>query len=124
MLMDAMSDINHPPATEKVLDLATRTSAVQARQVVRRFGATWEAIHHTRPRRPSEPSSRQPLAISDLNDILSWEVTKEEFDAPRFTLANIYLGSAGQFLGLPHLPIRGLAARLTRLTRTICGAMM
>jgi hypothetical protein len=136
MLMDAMSDIYHPPATQtvpversaaikvgryldqifmlanqlKVLDLSTRTSEVQVPQVVRRFGATWEAIHHTRPRRPSEPSSRQLLAISDPNDILSWEVTKEEFDVPRFTVANIYLGTAGQFLGLPHLPIWGLAA--------------
>jgi len=136
MLMDAMSDIYHPPPAKqipegqsaavkvgryldqifmltnqlKILDLYTRTSEVQAPQVVRRFGATWEAIHRAPRRTPGESSSRQLLAISDPNDILSWEVTKGEFDVPRFTVANIYLGTAGQFLGLPNLPIWGLAA--------------
>jgi len=136
MLMDAMSDIYHPPTTEavseernaavkvgryldqifmlanqlKMLDLSTRTSEVQAPQIVRRFGATWEAVHSPRRRTARELSSRQVLAISDPNDILSWEVTKDEFEIPRVTVANVYLGTAGQFFGLPHLPIWPLAA--------------
>jgi hypothetical protein len=136
MLMDAMSDIYHPPTGEiipdernaavkvgryldqifmlanqvKMLDLSTMTSEVQAPHVVRRFGATWEAVHTARRRTQNEPSSRQLLAISDPNDLLSWEVTKEEFDVSRFTVANVYIGTTGQFLGLPRLPIWGLAA--------------
>jgi hypothetical protein len=102
MLMDALSDVYHPPAGEvvpeernaavkvghyldqifmlanqlKVLDLSTRTSEVQAPEMAGRFGATWNATHSTRPRSARELSSRQVVAISDPNDILSWEVTK------------------------------------------------
>jgi hypothetical protein len=129
MLMDAMSDIYHPLATETVpeersaavkvghyldqifmLANQTRTSETQTPQIVRRFGATWDVVHSTRRRTTHELSSRQVLAVSDPNDILSWEVTKNEFEIPRVTVANIYLGTPGQFLGLPRLPIWGLAA--------------
>ena len=136
MLMDAMSDIYQPPAKEtvpaersaamkvghyldqifllanqlKMLDLSTRTSEEQSSQVVKRFRATWNAIHATRQRTERELSSRQVLAISDPNDILSWEVTKSEFEVPGITVANIYLGTAGEIFGLSSVPIWRLAA--------------
>jgi hypothetical protein len=136
MVMDAMSDIYHPPPPEtvsdersaaakvghyldqifmlanqlKMLDLSTRTSEVQAPRVVRRFRAIWDAIHSTRRRTERELSSRQVLAISDPNDILSWEVTPNEFEVPGITVANIYLGTTGEIFGLSNLPIWGLAA--------------
>src|SRR5208282_5869962 len=136
MLMDAMNDIYQPPANEtvpaersaaikvghyldqifllanqlKMLDLSTRTSEEQSSQVVKRFRATWNAIHAMRQRTEREPSSRQVLAISDPNDILSWEVTKSEFEVPGITVANIYLGTAGEIFGLSSVPIWRLAA--------------
>jgi hypothetical protein len=58
--------------------------------------------------RASYPLAR--LAISDPNDILSWEVTKTEFAFPRITVANIYLGTTGEIFGLSGAPIWGVAA--------------
>ncbi|HKM74061.1 MAG TPA: hypothetical protein VJX94_29050, partial [Stellaceae bacterium] len=94
----------------KMLDLSTRTSEQQSSQVVKRFRATWTAIHATRQRTERELSSRQVLAISDPNDVLSWEVTKSEFEVPGITVANIYLGTAGEIFGLSSVPIWRLAA--------------
>jgi hypothetical protein len=136
MLMDAKSDIYHPPMMQplpeersaavkvghyldqifmlanqlKMLELSTRTSEGEASQVVERFRATWEKTHSTRRRMEGELSSRQILAISDPNDILSWEVTKTEFAFPRITAANIYLGTTGEIFGLSGAPIWGVAA--------------
>lgn len=136
MLMDAMSDIYHPSASERVpdersaavkvghyldlifmlanqlkmLDLSTRTSEEQPFEITTRFRATWNAVHSTRRRTEREVSSRQVLAISDPNDILSWEVTTSEFQVPEITVANIYLGTTGEIFGLSTVPIWGLAA--------------
>jgi hypothetical protein len=136
MLMDAMGDIYHPPTPEtvpedrsaafkvghyldqifmlanqlKMLDLSTRTSEEQAPQIVRRFGETWGAFYLPRRRSERELSSRQVLAISDPNDILSWEVTSSEFEVPKITVANIYLGTTGEIFGLSSMPIWRLAA--------------
>jgi len=132
MLMDAMSDIyeHAPTATAsgehnaagkvgsyldqifmlanqlKMLDLSTKTSEGQSSQIVERFRKAWDATRSQRP----HPERRQVLAISDPNDILSWEVTKSEFERSGVTVANVYLGTTGEFLGLYRLPIWGLAA--------------
>jgi len=136
MLMDAMSDIYHPPATEtvpdersaavkvgsyldqifmlanqlKILDLSTRTSEKQSSQVMERFRGTWDAVHSKQRDMGHDLSSHHMLAISDPNDILSWEITKREIKAPGITVANVYLGTTGEIFGLYRMPIWGLAA--------------
>jgi len=68
-----------------------------------------EALRETRGARPT--SSLQLLAVSDPNDIPSWEIAPAEFEDTRMTVANLYLGTTGQVfgLGLSLTPQRTLA---------------
>jgi hypothetical protein len=136
MLMDAMSDIYNPVSSSRVpdkrsaafkvgsflnqifmlanqlkmLDLSTRTDEEQTSRVADRFRATWDAVHVARPETEGKRPSRQILAISDPNDILSWEITRNEIRQPGVTVANVYLGTTGELFGFYHLPIWQLAA--------------
>ena len=67
-----------------------------------------EALRETRGARPT--SSLQLLAVSDPNDIPSWEIAPAEFEDTRMTVANLYLGTTGQVFGLGPTPIAPLAA--------------
>lgn len=93
----------------KMLDLTTRRYELLSSQFAKTFHEEWTAMHAERPRAPYA-SKRQLLAISDPNDILSWEVTKSEFNRPDTTVANVYLGTTGEFFGVFHTPILGVAA--------------
>jgi hypothetical protein len=136
MLMDAMSDIyaknasgavaeEHSAAEKvgrylnqifmlanqlKLLDLTTRTQEQSGSQVVRNFRTAWNAAHNRQPTAGAVGKRRQMIAVSDPNDILSWQVTSMEFNRPEFTIANVYLGTTGEFLGLYHAPIIPIAA--------------
>jgi len=135
MLMDAMADIYKRPrnraerearnAAEKVgrelnlifmlanqlkmLDLSTKKSEGGASEVVEGFRASWKAARRWGAKGEPE-AKRQLVAISDPNDILSWEVTDTEFNRPEFTVANVYLGTTGEFFGLYRAPIAPIAA--------------
>ena len=97
----------------KMLDLTTRTSEEQSSEVMKRFRGNWDAIQSKQKRPEHELPQRQILAISDPNDILSWEVTKGEtsdFERRHATIANIYLGTTGEIFGLDRIPIWQVAA--------------
>jgi hypothetical protein len=128
MLMDAMSDVYNRrknkverdprSAAEKVgrdlnqffmlanqlklLDLTTRRTESQPTMMVENFRASW--------REANSSHKRQLVAISDPNDILSFQVTAAEIDKPQFNATNVYLGTAGEFFGLYRAPILPLAA--------------
>jgi len=136
MLMDAMGDIysrgagrtapiSHSAAEKvgryldqifmlanqlKLLDLTTRTSEQNPPALVHNFRAAWHGAHETQARTGQSMRRRQLIAVSDPNDILSWQVTTMEFDRPEFTVANVYLGTAGEFFGLYRAPIIPIAA--------------
>jgi len=136
MFMDALNDIYNPrqkagvPAPEhnaafqvgsylnqifmlanqlKILDLTTRTSELQSSHVMDTFRANLEHIDNQPKRRNYGP--RQFVAISDPNDVLSWQITDSEIEKPKATVANVYLGTTGEIFGLYHTPILEVAAR-------------
>ena len=93
----------------KMLDLTTRVSEFQSPHMASDFHKYWNETYHPSDHAPYVVK-RQLLAISDPNDILSWEVTRDEFNRADLTVANIYLGTTGEFFGVDHTPILGLVA--------------
>jgi hypothetical protein len=95
----------------KMLDLTTRRfEEQQSSEVFNNFRSNWDLIQTTERCPEHDRSSRQVLAISDPNDILSWQVTKSDINTPKITVANIYLGTTGEVFGFDHTPIFGVAA--------------
>lgn len=102
-----------------MLDLTTRTSeeatATEATPpLARRFHDAWDSIQANRVRTPHEVVARQVLAISDPNDILSWELTKSGWGMTDVTqpvvVANVYVGTTAEVPGLFRWPFLGLSA--------------
>ncbi|WP_158817170.1 hypothetical protein [Methylocapsa sp. S129] len=136
MVMDALADIYRPASHRKppesfdastkaacyldqifmlanqlkMLDLTTRTSEIETPRIVQRFHEVMNSPRVQTCRSARGLRSRQIIAISDPNDILSWEVTSKEFDRPNENVANVYLGVTGEYFGLYRLPVLEVAA--------------
>ena len=98
----------------KVFELTTLSGASQPSSVSQKFV---KLLHDARAHGPVEAKARplQLLAVSDPNDILSWEVSEREIPPlglgeSDMTVANLYLGTTGQVFGLGPAPIAPLAA--------------
>ena len=107
-LLDLTTLTSYPsPAASSSRPLGFRSSAGQARRLMRNFALHWAQLRlkSHRRRRDDQPgipvSPEQIVAFSDPDDILSWLVTKDDLglpqtDASGVLLTNVY-ASNGEF---------------------------
>jgi hypothetical protein len=94
----------------KMLNLTTRVKESGGSSFTREFLEMWGGVRERHGGTAEVESKKQLLAISDPNDILSWELDTNDFDARWFKFANVYLGTTGEVLGFHRTPLIGLAA--------------